>query len=292
MHYITSSDRYGITIDLADLRTRMMTEPEVQSKLHMEIQLGRDMAQLTSFDFETGMNSHLTATGTDPALRSSGVAGHCQRRACAEADRLSRRVDGLENGTVALNVQGRNCTVTPQVAQKNPHFWQRRTHPRVPPEAKMLPPSPDCTAGYLLVGDIRLRKAAYRVPSVRVAGVDANAQLHVLLPNSSSRALTGTLPGGGRVDGELKIENWLGEVPPSAPAKSATTVAAAKTANTTAKGVNAKPPVESVKLPPAQRAHAYHDRDRARESRCARSWTSPRRNTTAIWVWIPRSTGR
>ena len=33
VHYISLSDRYGITIDLADLRTRMMTEPEVQSKL-------------------------------------------------------------------------------------------------------------------------------------------------------------------------------------------------------------------------------------------------------------------
>ena len=121
----------------------------------------------------------------------------------------------------------------------------------------MLPPSSDCTAGYLLVGDIRLRKAAYRIPSVRVAGVDANAQLHVTPTELLFSALTGTLPGGGRVEGELKIENWLGEVPPSAPAKSATTVAAATTANTAAKSVHAKPPVESVKLPSAQPAHAY-----------------------------------
>jgi translocation and assembly module TamB len=257
VHYITLSDRYGITIDLADLRTRMMTEPEVQSRLHMEMQLGRDMAQLTNFDFDTGMNSHLKATALIEHF------AHPEWQATANGELALRQIgyltglDGFEDGTVGLNMQGRNCIVTPQVAQKNPHFWQKHTHPRVPPEAKMLPPSPDCNAGYLLVGDIRLRKAAYRIPTVRVTGVDAHAQLHVTPTELLFSALTGTLPGGGRVEGELKIENWLGEVPPSTPAKSATTVAAAKTANTAAKNVNAKPPVESVKLPSAQPAHAY-----------------------------------
>jgi translocation and assembly module TamB len=257
VHYITLSDRYGISIDLADLRTRMMAEPEVQSKLHMEIQLGRDMAQLMNFDFETGMSSHLKATGLIEHF------AHPEWEATVDGELALKQLgylaglDGFEDGTVALNVQGRNCTVSPQVAQKNPHFWQRHIHPHVPPKEKMLPPSPDCTAGYLLVGDVRLRKAAYRIPTVRVTGVDAEAQLHVTPTELLFTALTGTLPGGGRVVGELKIENWLGEVPPSTPAKSATTVAAATTANTTAKNLNAKPPIESVKLPSAQPAHAY-----------------------------------
>lgn len=257
VHYISSADRYGISIDLADLRTRMSKEPEMQSKLHMDLQLGRDMAQLTSFDFETGMNSRLTATALIEHF------AHPEWKATVNGELALKQisylagVDGLENGMVALNVNGRNCTVTPQVAQKNPHFWQRHTWPHVPPQAKMLPPSPDCSAGYLLVGDIKLRNAAYRDPSVRVAGVDANAQLHVTPTELLFSALTGTLPGGGRVEGELKIENWLGEVPPSAPADSAMTVAAAKAANTTAKGVNAKPPIQSVTLTPVQRAHAY-----------------------------------
>ncbi len=257
VHYISSSDRYGISIDLADLRTRMAKEPEMQSKLHMDLQLGRDMAQLSSFDFETGMNSHLTATALIEHFAHPEWQASVNGELALKQISYLAGVDGLESGTLALNVQGRNCTVTPQVAQKNPHFWQRHTQPHVPPAAKMLPPSPDCSAGYLLVGDIKLRNAAYRDPSVRVAGVDANAQLHVTPTELLFSALTGTLPGGGRVEGELKIENWLGEVPPSAPATSATTVAAAKAANTTAKGVNAKPPVQSVTLTPVQRAHAY-----------------------------------
>jgi translocation and assembly module TamB len=255
VHYIPSTDRYGISLDLADLRTHMVHEPEVQSQLHMQMQLGRDMAQLTEFAFDTGMNSHLGATALIQHFArpewQANVAGDLALKQIG----LLSGVDGFEDGTAVLNVQGRNCTVTPQVAQKHPHFWQH--HPRVPPQAKMLPPSPDCTAGYLLVGDIQLRKAAYRNADVRVAGVNAKAQLHVTPTELLFSALTGTLPGGGRVDGELKIENWLGEVPPSALAASATTVAAAKTANAAATGVNAKPPVQSVTLTPVAPAHAY-----------------------------------
>ena len=257
VHYISLNDRYGITIDLADLRTRMMTEPEVQSKLHLDMQLGRDMAQLTDFDFETGMNSHLKATGLIEHFAHPEWQATVNGALALKQIGYLSGLNGFEDGTVALNVQGRNCAVSPQVAQKNPHFWQRHIHAHVPPEAKMLPPSPECTAGYLLVGDIRAHKAAYRIPAVRVAGVDAYAQLHVTPTELLFTALTGTLPGGGRIEGELKIENWLGEVPPSTPAKSATTVAAAKTANATAEAVKAKPPVESVKLPSTQPAHAY-----------------------------------
>ncbi len=257
VHYIKSTDRYGISIDLADLRTRMVNEPEVQSRLHMDVQMGRDMAQLSDFDFETGLNSHLKATALIEHFANPAWQATVNGELALKQIGLLAGVEGLENGTISLNVNGRNCTVTPQTAQKNPGFWQRHTQPHVSPQTKMLPPSSDCTAGYLLVGDLRLRNGAYRDPSVRVAGVNANAQLHVTPTELLFSALTGTLPGGGRVDGELKIENWLGEVPPSAPTSSATTVATAKTANNVAKGVNAKPPVQSVTLTPVQRAHAY-----------------------------------
>jgi len=40
VHYLSATDRYGITIDLNDLRTKMGPEPEAQSKLHVEVELG------------------------------------------------------------------------------------------------------------------------------------------------------------------------------------------------------------------------------------------------------------
>ncbi|HEX4154810.1 MAG TPA: translocation/assembly module TamB domain-containing protein [Acidobacteriaceae bacterium] len=257
VNYIRASDRYAMTVDLADLRTKMAHEPEVQSKLRMTAQLGRNMAQLTSFDFKTGGDSHLSATAlveqfAHPQWQVS-VKGSLSVRQLG----LLAGINGLEDGTLNLDVQGRNCTVTPKVAQQHPHFWKRLERRRAAPGEKLLPPSPECVAGYLMVGNIKLYRAAYRNADIRVAGVDATAQLHVTPTELLFTALTGVLPGGGRVDGELKIENWLGEVPPSAPAKSATTVAAAKTANTAAKSVNAKPPIQSVRITPVGRAHAY-----------------------------------
>ena len=47
VQYLRATDRYGATIDLRDLRTQMAKEPEAKSSLHLEAQIGRDMAQLT-----------------------------------------------------------------------------------------------------------------------------------------------------------------------------------------------------------------------------------------------------
>jgi translocation and assembly module TamB len=166
-------------------------------------------------------------------------------------------LEGFTGGALDLDVHGRNCVVEPQEAQKNPHFWQRHNKRPVPPNVKMLPPDPDCKSGYLLAGNVKLHNAGFRTPDVRLSDVNAGAQLRVTPTELLFSALTGYLPGGGKIAGELKIENWLGEVPPSAPAQSATTVAAAQTANKAAVGVGAKPPVDSVNVTPVQRAHAF-----------------------------------
>lgn len=257
VHYISSSDHYGATLDLADLRTRIKTEPEVQSKLHVAAELGRDVFQLQSFDFDTGNNTHLSAN----ALVEHFAKPEWQADAKGAVDLkqlgLLAGIDGFTGGAVNLDLHGRNCVVAPAVAQKNPHFWQRHNKTPIPPSLKMLPPDPDCKAGYLLLGNVEAKGAGYRNPNVRVHDVQAKAQLRVTPTELLFSALTGTLPGGGTIDGQLKIENWLGEVPANAPAESATTVAAAQTANTAAKGVGAKPPIESVTVTPVQRAHAY-----------------------------------
>jgi translocation and assembly module TamB len=81
--------------------------------------------------------------------------------------------------------------------------------------------------------------------------------LHVTPTELLFTALTGTLPGGGVIEGQLKIENWLGEAPPNTAASSATIVAGANAANTTAKSVHAAPPVQTLQSTAVARAHAY-----------------------------------
>ena len=257
VHYIASTDRYGMTLDLNDLRTRMAKQPEVQSTLHMAAQVGRDMMSLDRFDYQTGTQTHLKASGqiqhfAKPEWQLDLGGGVELKQLGYLAD-----LDGFRAGEVFLDIHGRNCVVTPQQAQKNPHFWQRHNKPPVAPDVKMLPPDPDCKAGYLLVGNVRAKGVNYSIPEVRVQDTDAAAQLRVTPTELLFTALTGTLPGGGKVAGELKIENWLGEVPASAPAKSPTAVAAATAANKTAVAVNAKPPVQSMTITPVSHAHAY-----------------------------------
>ena len=257
VQYLSATDRYGATIDLNDLRTQMAKEPEAQSKLHIEAEIGRDMAQLTKLDLHTGAASELTASGSLHHFAKPEWQGSIQGSLELKQISVLSGVDGLNAGSLELNVKGHNCYTAPAEAQKQPHFWQRH-HPKdaVQPSTKALPPDPDCVAGYLVVGDLKLHNAGYRDANVRLHDINGGAQLHVTPTELLFTALTGYLPGGGSAVGELRISNWLGEVPAQAASSSPTTVAAAKTANTTAKGVGAAPPVQSLTISPVQRAHA------------------------------------
>ncbi len=257
VHYLPSTDRYGINVDLADLETHMNKEPVEQSELHLGLELGRDMAALQHFDFLTGGNTHLSATAliehfARPAWQANVNGGINLKQLGYLAG-----IDGFTSGVVDLDIHGRNCEVTPQIAQKNTPFWKRHNKTPVPVTQPMLAPDPDCNAGYLLLGDVKAEDAGFVTPDVRLHNVNAGAQLRVTPTELLFSALTGTLPGGGKIAGELKIENWLGEVPANAPAASPTTVAAAKTANNAAKNLGAAPPVQSVTVNSGGRAHAF-----------------------------------
>ena len=255
--YLPTSDRYGIDVDLADLETHMSKEPVEQSKLHLDLQLGRDMAQLQDLDFYSGNNTHLGATAfiqhfAHPDWQAAVEGGINLKQLGYLAG-----IDGFTSGAVNLNIQGHNCSVSPQTAQGNAQSGRGRGNITEPLQKPVLAPSGNCGAGYLLVGDVKAEDAGFVTPNVHLHNVNAAAQLHVTPTELLFSALTGYLPGGGSLAGELKIENWLGEAPASAPASSPTTVAAAKTANNVAKGANAAPPIQSVTLTPVNRAHAF-----------------------------------
>jgi len=258
VHYISSSDHYGASIDISDLRTKMQKEPEVQSRLRLSAEVGRDTAELKSFDFTTGASTHLTATAlvnhfAKPEWQAS-IDGALELKQVG----YLAGVDGLKAGTLDLNVRGRNCEVAPVEAQKKPGFFaRRRPKSSAPAATKMLPPDPECKSGYLMVGVMKLHKAGFVNEYVRLHDVDGGAQLHITPTELLFTALTGYLPGGGSAEGVLRISNWLGEMEASAPAASATAVAAAKTANNVAKSAGAKPVVKDMHLTPVSSAHAY-----------------------------------
>lgn len=256
VHYLSSSDRYGINIALADLQTKMNKQPQAQSKLQMQVQLGRDEVELTKLEFDSGKSSVLRASGS--ISHFAQPEWHASADGSLELKQVSVLTDaqGLTGGTVDLVLKGHSCAVSPAVAQTRPHFWQRHLAKPSKPGTVPLPPDPECKAGYLIVGNAKLHGAGYEDEYVRLHDVDGGAQLHITPTQLLLTALTGYLPGGGNAAGELRIENWLGEVPPSAPAKSPTVVGAVSTANKTAQSVGAAPPA-NVKAPPPVYAHAY-----------------------------------
>jgi len=258
VHYIGTTDRYGIAIDLSDLRTKLDKQPEAQSRLHLEGELGRDMAKLTKFEFDSGKSSVLRATAT--LQRFAQPDWQAAVNGTLELKQLSvlADVEGLTGGTIELAINGHSCAVSPVAAQTHPRFWQRK-RPATParPGTVPLPPDPECNAGYLVAGSAKLHGAGFANEDIRLHDVDGGAQLRITPRELLFTAMSGYLPGGGSAAGELRIVDWLGEVP-AAVAKSATATAAVATANKTAASMGSKASVHAPVAPPiVGTAHAY-----------------------------------
>ena len=242
VQYLSATDRYGATIDLRDLRTQMQKEPEAKSSLHLEAEVGRDTALLKAFDFHSGEHSELQASAglnhfANPEWQAR-VVGSLELKQV----QILAGVDGLDAGSVDLDLGGHNCYVAPAVAQKKPSFFERQLRRKAAESslAKTLPPDPECQAGYLLVGSAKLHNAAYKNEYVQLHDINGGAQLHITPTQLLFTALTGYLPGGGSATGELRIDNWLGEVPANTPTTSATVKGATTTANKTATAITGK----------------------------------------------------
>ena len=210
VHYIASSDRYGATIDLADLRTKMANQPEVQSKLHLTAELGRDTLQLQNLDFRTGTATHLTAN----ALLEHFAKPDWQVAAKGSIEvkqlGLLAGVEGLTAGVVDLDAHGHNCVVGAQPTPQK-HSWLHHSKTQAP--APQPQPDPACKSGYLITGGIKLHNVGYRDEDVRVHDVNGSSQLHITPTQILLPSLVTQLSGGGTVQGDLRIENWLGSAP-------------------------------------------------------------------------------
>ena len=261
VNYLAKTDRYGAVLDLRDLRTQMAREPEAKSSLHVEAEIGRDAALLKAFDFHTGEHSELQANASinhfaDPQWKAN-VIGSLELKQI----QILAGVDGLNEGSLELNVAGHNCFIAPADAQKKPKLVERLRsrleHNKATP--KTLPPDPECQTGYLLIGNAKLHDAGYVNEYVRVHGVNGGALLKITPSQLLFTALTGSLPTGGSIAGDLKIDNWLGEVPANTPSTSPTVKGATTTANKTAIAVTGSPtgaPI-SPTTPQVGSAHAY-----------------------------------
>ena len=250
VQYLKATDRYGISVDLNDLRTKMDNQPEAQSKLHLETELGRDIAEVKALEFDSGKSSMLHATAT------LNHFAHPEWQAAAKGTLELKQVsiltatEGLTGGTVDLVLNGHSCPVAPSAAAKRPRSWLGKRTAPANATAEQARFDPECKAGYLVLGNAKLHGAGFANEYVRVHDVDGGAQVHITPSELLLTSMSGYLPGGGSATGELRITDWLGEAP-AAMAASATTVAAVNTANQAANSIGSKAPAHLPTPPPA-----------------------------------------
>jgi translocation and assembly module TamB len=209
--YLRKSDRYGITVDLGDLRTQMSAKPEVQSKLHVSAELGRDAADLKTLTFVTGTRTKLTVNGSLNHFNKPEWKVFAKGNVDLKQVGYLAAVDGLEGGLADLDVQGHTCLASPPAPPKKPHFWQKRN--ATTPASKVPAAAPDCNTAYLVSGNILLHGADYVTEYVRLHGINGHAQLHITPDTLAFPDLLGVFPTGGEAQGSLRIENWLGTAP-------------------------------------------------------------------------------
>ncbi|MBS1801572.1 MAG: translocation/assembly module TamB domain-containing protein [Acidobacteria bacterium] len=250
VHYIFHTDRYGATIDLRDLRTRLAKEPEAQSRLHLEVELGRDTAELQQLNLETGKASQLQVRGTLAHFArpewNANVSGSVEVKQIA----VLTGVDTLKTGTIDLNVDAHNCVAATPEVEKKPPLWQRiRPRSRGKQEPQAAPAlDPDCPSTFLVAGSAKIRDAGYRDEYVDVRGVNVTTQISMSPSQMMLRDITAVLPEGGTITGDMRIEHWLGAVPADSTAADATVKAASSAGS-------GKPPVATA--PKVEPSHAY-----------------------------------
>ena len=103
VNYLRATDRYGITIDLNDLRTKMGKQPEAQSKLHLEARAGARHGAADEVRVRFGQGFGAACDGDAEPLCAAGVAGDGEWDAGAEAALGAGGCGGLTGGTVELD---------------------------------------------------------------------------------------------------------------------------------------------------------------------------------------------
>ncbi|MFP5232789.1 MAG: translocation/assembly module TamB domain-containing protein [Acidobacteriota bacterium] len=227
--YLRRTDRYGAVIDLNDLRTRMASRPEVPSRLHLSVEMGRDIAAISDLEFWSGPEHGGAAEPGAKAEAGGSTATHLAARlelrhfarplwkgavwGSVGLDQLRdlADVDGLGGGTLDVNLHGQNCVAAQTAPNRKhlPHLWslrgKRGAKPAAPAEGTGA-----CTQSFALAGSVAMHQVGYRDEYVRLHGIDGGAQIRITPQALQFTQASAFLPGGGTARGDLTIDHWLG----------------------------------------------------------------------------------
>lgn len=178
--YLYANDHYSGSLQVSDLSARHGSAPLVHSKLDLNVDLGRNTANLTGLHFASG-DSSLEASASvknfaDPHWQMAAKGSVDLREVAALA-----QVDGLGPGTVGLDISGQGES------------------------AKLFDVN----------GHASLKDADYKTSAVLVSGLNASTTLRVTQDVISVPQLTVRLRQGGGLDGTAQLLHWMAATPPT-----------------------------------------------------------------------------
>jgi translocation and assembly module TamB len=184
--YDASRDHYLASVEAADITAQRGKRPPVRSQLKVQADLARTSAVLSKFELRTGDKPK-----TGSALELSGsISGYANPQFSLKATgsidvrevEALTAVPGLDGGVATVQIQG----------------------------------SGNLTA-FAIDGQANIKNAAYRIPEVRVSGVNASTNLRITQDDLALTGLKARLPDGGSLEGEFHLLNWLASPPKATP---------------------------------------------------------------------------
>ena len=178
--YLYANDHYKGSLQVSDLTAQHGSAPLVHSKLDLNVDVGRNIANLTGLHFASG-DSTLEASASvrnfaDPHWQMAAKGSVDLREVAALA-----QVDGLGPGTVGLDISGQGVS------------------------AKLFDVN----------GHASLKDADYKTSSVLVSGLNASTTIRVTQDVISVPELTVRLKQGGGIDGTAQLLHWMAATPPT-----------------------------------------------------------------------------
>jgi translocation and assembly module TamB len=173
VNYLVPTDQYKADVSIADITAQRSIASPLHSKLSIEALMSRNMLKVTDLHLASGTSSldaHATVTNYTNPHWQLAADGSVDLR---EVDALAG-IPGIDRGIVSLNVHGQGTT-----------------------------------ALFDVLGNVRVKDAAYVGSGIAVRGLNASTDLHATQDELTVQHLRATLANGGLLQGQAHIDHWL-----------------------------------------------------------------------------------
>jgi len=187
-------DRYVGEIHVEDLTAQRAKAPLVHSQLELQIDLGRNEANLQSFRLQTG-SSVLEGSASLQDFANPQWKTKLNGKVDIQAVEALAAIPGLDRGNVEMQLTGQGTK-----------------------------------SSFILDGQGKVTDGTYHTGTIRLAGVNAKTALHITDDELALTNAQAKLPGGGTVEGTLRIVHWLNTTTEAPPVQAASSRAARKAA--------------------------------------------------------------